>query len=272
MTGPDRFQIEPWPTKNRAWLKTLGHTVMDMIWPPICCTCSRALPLTDGPAEAGQYFCPECLNTLELRPPSSCPLCGRPYFHTNSHLCGDCLSSPPPWNTAAWAMVYQGTAARSIALLKYHGDLNQIPALAALGRACLPWPAYTGDDEASIIHDLIIPMPISPKRLNERGFNQAEELVATIYRPWRERIETRALIRKDDGRAHQATLSRTLRLKAIRNCFEVTGAVSGAAVLLFDDVLTTGATAGEATRVLRKAGAARVDVATIARTVLQSWR
>lgn len=248
---------------------------MDAIWPPVCSTCVRSLPLMEDSAGEGRYFCPECLADLELRPPAGCPVCGRPHYYSVSHLCGDCLASPPPWSTAAWAAVYQGTVARSIALLKYHGGLNQIPALAALGTARLPRPGYAANgDEEGTDHDLIVPMPLSPKRLEERGFNQAEELALAIYRPWRDRLETRLLVRNDNGGRHQAALPRSRRLEAVKGCFAVAdpARVEGAAILLFDDVFTTGATAGEAARTLKKAGAARVDVYTIARTVLQFWR
>lgn len=117
-------------------------------------------------------------------------------------------------------------------------------------------------------------MPISAKRLAERGFNQAAELALSLHRPWRGLVDENILLRPRDGDRHQADLSLEERQKAVRGCFAVTNPskIKKAQVVLFDDVLTTGATAGEAAKVLLAAGAADVQLMTIARTILRSWR
>ncbi len=285
-----------WRTRAVRLFRSLG----DLIWPPVCATCSRALPLVDDPLDPAGHFCPECLASVEFMPPAVCRICGRPFYQATEHVCGQCLATPPPYQTARSAVVYHGSVARSIARLKYAGDLSQVAVLAGLAGRVLGPPRIPGgvdveptgralnlfsDDQfqpgrfsaepAPVLgYDAIVPLPISGRRLVQRGFNQAAELARALYRPWRHLLDERLLSRPADGDLHQAALGGDQRRQAIRGCFHVPAppAVKGLRLLLFDDVLTTGATAGEAAATLLSAGALRVDVVTIARTVLQSWR
>lgn len=253
-----------WAEVASALLEPLA----DLIWPPVCAACSRLLPLAEDGAGAERHFCRQCFETVELLPDSICGICGRPFYNSPGHICGDCLTSVPLYRRARSALVYQGAAARSISLLKYYGDLSQLKALADLARPLAGRLMEEGDFE------LLIPLPISNGRYRERGFNQAQELADDLFAPWKEKIDPAALRRPGNENIHQASLSAKSRAKAIKGCFAVDepGRVKGARILLFDDVFTTGATASEAAETLLKAGAASVDIFTLARTVLASWR
>jgi ComF family protein len=117
--------------------------------------------------------------------------------------------------------------------------------------------------------DLIVPVPLSPARLAERGYNQAWELARRLARstgvPARADVLQRVL-----DTPHQADLNRAQRLLNPRGAFTVPtrrrAAVAGLRIALVDDVLTTGATAREAAQALLRAGAAAVDVWVVART------
>lgn len=250
------------------WRRLLSAAA-DLLWPPVCAACPRLLPLAVSGNAPEAHFCSECLERIEFMPQEICPLCGRPYFNeVAGHLCGDCLAAAPPFASARSALLYCGPVARSIARLKYQGDLSQKASLAALSSHFLAGAVEPG------FYDFIIPLPISPQRLAERGFNQAAELARAIYRPHRHSINEEILIRCTDGRRHQAALSGSERRRALQGHFRVPqeALVRGRRLLLFDDVFTTGATASEAAKTLMKAGAEQVDVATVARTVLQFWR
>lgn len=253
-------------------VRNIGAAFGDLLWPPVCAACVRALPFNENNGPSAHY-CPECLQTIEPLPEDGCPRCGRPFYLGPSHTCGDCLINPPPWNTATAAVIYGGAAARSIALLKYGGKLNQLAPLISMTRANTG-QQFRISEGREREHDFIIPMPISEARLKERTFNQAAELARALYGFDNPLINEKILTRCSDGKAHQAGLTKKERAKAVKGCFSVPHPepLTGAAVLLFDDVLTTGATAGEAATTLLNAGARRVDVVTIARTVLACWR
>ncbi len=257
------------PLKRAAAVSArIFGALADLLWPPVCAVCPRLLPLSYPPADPAAHFCLDCLEQIEYMPPELCPHCGRPYFGpVKGHFCGECQVSPPPFGSARSALLYCGSVARSIALLKYRGDLSQTRALAALTAAGFgpgERPAY----------DYIKPMPISRRRLVERGFNQATELARAFFGSGVGLIDEKLLIRWADGHRHQASLSGPERRRALKGHFQAAdpARVRGSRILLFDDVFTTGATASEAAVTLLKAGAARVDLMTVARTVLRSWR
>ena len=219
-------------------LERLGRALLtalaDLWWPPVCAVCPRALPLA-APSQGWRgHFCPPCQATVEL---------------------------PPPRHWARAAALYQGAVARSIGLLKYKGDLTQIRPLAALA-ALIPEPP-----EAC---DVIVPMPLSPRRARARGFNQALVLARAAF-PGRP-LEPRLLARPVEAELPQAALTRGERQKAIRGSFKASGLVRGLKVLLFDDVVTTGATAAEAARTLMAAGAGTVHLAALALTERHSQK
>ena len=267
-------------------LTTMARAVGDTLWPPVCSVCPRSLPLNDDPLSPAGYFCAECLSEIEFMPPAVCPACARPlYDSARAHLCGDCLSRPPAFQAARSAAVYEGPVAYSISRLKYSGDLSQVAALTTLAQGVVRPPVGEAHDSHNGLdlgenpdwgYDVIIPMPISVPRLRRRGFNQAAELARSLYRFRQALIDERLLQRKPENRNSPglAALTADERRRAIRGLFSVTAPLSirGARVLLFDDVLTTGATAGEAAHEMMNAGAAGVELVTIARTVLKAWR
>jgi ComF family protein len=116
--------------------------------------------------------------------------------------------------------------------------------------------------------DLIVPMPLHPKRLAERGFNQALEIARGVARHLGRPIEPRGVLRVKDT-PPQTELPYEERAKNVRGAFLCKLDLSGASVAVLDDVMTTGATLNELARALKRAGATRVENFVIARTVLR---
>lgn len=174
--------------------------------------------------------------------------------------CGECVRQPPPQQHAVCVADYDFPWDRLIADFKFQGRVDLAGTLATLladASADVPPP------------DLVLPVPLAPRRLAERGYNQAWELARRVAR--RRGVPARAdvLLRAVET-AHQADLPRAERLANLRAAFVVDARrrerLQGRRVALVDDVMTTGATVREAAAALLRAGAAAVDVWVLART------
>lgn len=200
-------------------------------------------------------LCPDCV-ARHAPPATRCPRCAL-RIGAAAAACGDCLRDPPPFEHTACATDYAFPWDRLIAAFKFRDQPELATPLAALMRtagAALPAP------------QLVLPVPLSPARLAERGYNQAWELARRLGGAARHDV----LLRPVETGAHQAELSRAQRLANLRAAFVVDArrrdAVEGRRIALVDDVFTTGATARAAAAALRAAGAAAVDVWVFART------
>ena len=174
-----------------------------------------------------------------------------------SHLCGECLTAPPPFERAAAAFRYGGAAKDAVLRLKY-GRVYWIGS--SLGRKL----ALTAEQLKPI--DVVIPIPLHPKRLRARGFNQSALIAKPVARALGCPMETRLLHRVRDT-VPQAGLAKPARAQNIRGAFLVQRPhrVRQMRVVLVDDVITTGETMKEAARVLLEAGAVSVVALAAAR-------
>jgi ComF family protein len=116
---------------------------------------------------------------------------------------------------------------------------------------------------------LIVPVPLSKKRELERGFNQAEVLARILAAATRLEVDAQSLLRQIHTPMHRAAMDRKARLQTVENAFRVTRPhfIEGAKILLVDDVFTSGATASCCAEALKKKGAAKVYVLTLARAI-----
>lgn len=220
--------------------------------------------------------------------PSVCQICGRWPSHPLCSACrerfagarlkADAVPLPPAPDigtcdaiqtrqiTCAVAVEYGFPWDRLIARFKFEGECGMASALAEL-MLCA-----TGMDELAASCDVVVPIPLHPVRLAERGYNQAWELARYLcrYHPELQGKGQPAALQRHGVRANQHTLGRAQRLRNLREAFVVAPAmrsrVHGASVLLVDDVYTTGATLHAAAGALLKAGARSVSASVFART------
>lgn len=206
-------------------------------------------------ADAGALpVCAACAADLPRLPHPHCPQCAEPT--TLGERCGACLQHPPDFATTRAAYAYAFPLDRLLHALKYHAQLP-LAAWAAGEIARLDLP----DDI-----DLIIPSPLHPRRLAERGYNQAAEIARRLGQERALRVDVDHLIRHRHTSA-QFDLPLAERQRNVAGAFACQGDLAGAHVLLLDDVMTTGSTARECARVLRLSGARQVTLAILARTL-----
>jgi ComF family protein len=232
------------------------EALKDLLFPPACLGCERRLDHSRPP-----LFCADCQAELAFVRSPLCPCCGTPYVAGGDHLCPACLDNRYAFDAARSLLFYQPPVDRIIRALKFGGQLTALATLGALaGQA--DW--LRDQDEP----DLLLPVPLHPDRLRERGFNQALALARGCFPQWRKKISTDVLLRVRST-TPQSQLSGKERRANLGKAFALSGreSVAGKRVLLVDDVFTTGSTVHECGAVLRAAGAARIEVFTVARSL-----
>jgi ComF family protein len=186
--------------------------------------------------------------------------------------CGQCLSQTSAFTRCVAGTDYAPPWNQLIASFKFHQQPELAGALARLiERAWLAVNASEAPGDVARQPTLLLPIPLSRERLRERGYNQAWELARRLGR--RLRIDADAtLLQRSRDTAHQIGMTRSEREHNLRDAFWIAATqrwrLAGHHVALVDDVLTTGATAHAAALALVRAGASRVDVWVVSRTLL----
>ena len=226
-------------------LRALGTHTLALLLPDACLLCGLQ-PATEG-------LCAGCRMQLRM-PGEGCPVCARPA--TAGQVCGACLRRPPAFDASCAACAYRFPVPGLVQGFKYGGRFAHVrPMLAAMRELTPP------------VADLVVPMPLVPARLRERGFNQAVELARPLARAWGLPLAIEVVRRvRDTG--HQTGRSRAERFAAMRGAFDCDPRLAGLRVVVVDDVMTTGASLDALARALKAAGAARVECRVFARTVL----
>lgn len=233
--------------------------LLDLVFPELCSSCGAA-------TESGA-LCDPCLGTIPAVSSPLCPVCGIGFRGSGlDHPCSRCLRRRPRFRRARACALYGGSEGREDALTavlhryKYGRDVSLAATLArVLVERCPLRSEY----------DVVVPVPLHLSRLRWRGFNQSLLLARPLARRWGIPTAPRALMRTR-ATPPQVGLTDAARRKNTAGAFAVRepAAVRGRHILLVDDVLTTGATANECARSLRRAGAAQVDVLVLARAAL----
>ncbi|HEX5280824.1 MAG TPA: ComF family protein [Micropepsaceae bacterium] len=239
-------------------VRRIGRALLDTFFPPLCMSCRKRV------AEP-HALCPSCWSAIAFIAGAVCSKCGTP-FETDpggETLCGPCHANPHSFDRARSLFKYDD-ASRGLILGLKHGDrLDHVPGLTR-------WLGRTG---AELLNnaDLIVPVPLHRMRLWKRRYNQAALLAEQLSR-WSGKPHVPLLIQRTRPTPSQGEMtSAKARRRNVLGAFKVpprfrTG-VQGKKVLLVDDVFTTGATLDACARALKRAGAARVEVLTLARVV-----
>lgn len=241
-------------TRLRPWLEAAAG----LLYPPVCAGCQFSVP-------AGEDFCDRCAGKARPIEAPFCQVCSQGFtgeFPEGEFTCSNCVDRCFAFECAVSARRYTELVRDLIGRFKYRDEHY-------LRRPLGRWLAETLATDARLRQgpplDALVPVPLHPRRRRERGYNQAAALCGRLGP--QAGLPVWHALRRVRFTEPQARLARTERLENLRGAFAPARRrpVSGAHLLLVDDVFTTGSTVDECARVLRAAGAASVRVLTVAR-------
>jgi len=214
--------------------RSLLNPVLELIYPTYC---------GGGCGRQGDVLCPECTDAfIYLDPAVICPICGR--FLGKALVCGQCVTHPHSFRSGSYGYSFEGPLREALHAFKFEGRKD-------VGRALVRGLAGRIAD-LSDAFDVVIPLPVTEKRLKKRGFNQSFIISEEISKVTGKPIEYSTL-RKVRETLDQFALSREERRRNVKGAFaSKPGArqMKDMRVLLVDDLYTTGSTAGEACKAL----------------------
>ena len=233
-------------------IKQLLLLLFKQFFPPACPLCSHTFP-----SDYSDVFCPSCLAGFNPLPAAHCSLCSLPFAgeFNSSHMCGRCIKQSPAYTQVYAVGLYEQSLRRAIHQFKFNHKVGLDRSLGAL----------LEQGVASNLHiDLVVPVPLHRKRLQQRSYNQAL-LLAREFARIRKLPVAKDLLLKICETESQQGLSAKERVMNLQGAFKLQGTVSGRAILLVDDVMTTGATVEACSQLLLAGGAEVVYIAVIGR-------
>lgn len=231
-------------------LAMLLDGVLSLLFPPRCEVCGTLQE---------PVVCGSCLEAFTRITPPHCLQCGLPFdpLAQSATHCAECREDPPPFDAARAAGLYGEGLRLAIHQLKYGGVRALAAPLSALIAQVVTLPFGI---------DCLCPVPLHPKREAMRGYNQSLLLAEEVGVHWQLPVAADILTRIHNT-PPQMQLPAAERRRNVKGAFAVAGTVRDRAIGLVDDVFTTGSTLRECSLALKRAGAARVLVITVARTV-----
>ncbi|TDR20551.1 ComF family protein [Marinicella litoralis] len=199
-------------------------------------------------------MCHGCQSLIQA-PTNPCQICAKP-LNQPGGICGECRSDPPAFSQTICAAIYEPPVSTWVQQLKFGNRMDRARIMAE----ALLKPLQAIDNNIPII-----PVPLHPKRLRHRGYNQAHEIAKIIAKRQNRPLLSDALIRTKNT-AMQAELHEKQRANNVRAAFAVNQPIESDTVIVLDDVMTTGQTLRSVAKCLNQAGVDEVIVAVFARS------
>lgn len=241
----------------RNWFTASSKLLLDTLFPALCPCCNE-------PVDEPGSLCAPCWGQTNFISPPYCFQCGYPFEYeiSGDMLCGNCIASPPPFTRGISVFQYDDASRHMVLAFKHADRTDRAPAFANwMSRAATD---ILGDDV------IIAPVPLHPKRLRSRRYNQSALLAQNIAKIKGHRVAPDLLTRGRDT-ASQGGKSPKARFRNVKGAFSIhpkwQNLIDGEHILLIDDVFTTGATLSECAACLLQEGANQVDILTLCRVV-----
>ncbi|MEE4253871.1 MAG: ComF family protein [Desulfuromusa sp.] len=226
--------------------------LLRQLFPPACPLCSHTFS-----SEETEVFCSACMAGFKALPEAYCPVCALPFagVSNSSHLCSRCTLHPPSYEKVYTVGLYEQSLRYAIHQFKFNRKVSLDRSLGVLLEQAV-------DRNLSV--DLIVPIPLSRQRLQQRSYNQALLLAREFAKIRQLSLASNLLVKVRDTESQQG-LSAVQRGRNLQGAFKLRGEVPGRTVLLVDDVMTTGTTVEACSQILLAGGAKAVYVAVIGR-------
>ncbi len=235
----------------------VARSVLDLLLPRQCEACG-------GPVEedsAWEWLCVACSRGVVTVHPPCCRTCGYPYAGMlgAERSCPHCQELTPLFEEGRTLLLHRDAGASLVRTFKYHQGLHLLSDFQRLARDATGLAAY-------LQNAVLVPVPLHPTKLRERGYNQSQ-LLAECFVQATGAGTVKALLRRTRYTASQTRLARTERISNMKNAFALRdGTVLDAATtyIMVDDVFTTGATLNSCASALLEGGARKLKVLTLA--------
>ena len=229
-----------------SFLKTTLGAAADLLFPRSCVHCA-------GPVERGkyQYICPSCARELQFCTPPACKTCGYPFFGAviAARECPHCTELEPVFEKGKSLFLAKGPGRSLLHALKYRQGFYILKDLARMLHENPHFAAF-------LRGAILVPVPLHPTKLRQRGFNQSEQIARTLLRN-SDAQAVQSLLERKEFTESQTQLDRKDRMQNVKNAFAISAAANLMAdtyYILVDDVFTTGSTLNACARTLRAAG------------------
>lgn len=228
----------------------IRHKISRFLNPALCLSCGI-------PINSADFICEYCLASLQ-HVPSPCYRCGLPNG-SNGRVCAACRHRPPRWDNMIAPLMYADTTRKLIQAFKYQHQVHHANAMLTH-----LFPCYSNHPV-----EVLIPVPLHKTRLLERGFNQSEEIASILSYRLKIPLDRKSLSRIK-ATEPQSGLSLNKRRQNILKAFVYKPVKNYHSVAIIDDIITTGSTLAEISKVLRRSGVTHIEVWSLARALKET--
>ena len=225
-------------------IKSLSRSALDLLFPIYCAGCGQE----------GEVICPTCVDSLRRLEDPFCEICAQPGV---DGTCQWCYENPVKIDGIRAPYLFEGPVREAVHRLKYRGWRVAAPILGGLLASYF--------ERQNLPGEILVPVPLHPRRLRSRGYNQSNLLAIEMGKLLDLPVDQSLLVRSEDSQPQVETRSRDDRRRNVANSFHAPNSITSRAVLLVDDVSTTGSTLFACAAILKDAGASSVVGVVLAR-------